>query len=114
MDWQILVAGLTIIQNGAGFYLYSGIALLASFAIIHYYLYLRLRDTGYNKNILNFLLVEVPIDYLRARAKYGWSPWPAYLMCPSLLIGSALLIIGVFKLSPQLILLPFPNSPFPC
>ena len=98
MDWQILGARFDQNPNGAGFYLYSGIALLASFAIIHYYLYLRLRDTGYNKNILNFLLVEVPIDYLRARAKYGWSPWPAYLMWPFLLIGSALLIIGVFKL----------------
>jgi hypothetical protein len=89
---------LTRIQNGAGFYLYSGIALLTCFAIIHYYLYLRLRDTGYNKNIFNFLLVEVPIDYLRVRVKYGWSPWPAYLMWPFLLIGSALFIIGVFKL----------------
>src|SRR6266481_4518622 len=98
MDWQILGTGLTRIQNGAGFYLYSGIALLACFAIIHYYLYQRLRDTGYNKNIFTFLLVEVPVDYLRVRAKYGWSPWPAYLMWPFLLIGSALLIIGVFKL----------------
>jgi len=98
MDLEILGTGLTRIQHGAIFYLYSGMALLACFAIIHYYLYLRLRDTGYNKNIFNFLLVEVPVDYLRVRVKYGWSPWPAYLMWHFLLIGLALLVTGVFKL----------------
>lgn len=85
-------------QHGATFYLYSGMFLLACFAIIHYYLYLRLRDAGHNKHILNFLLVEVPLDYLRVGAKYGWSPWPAYLMWLPLVLGLTLFVIGVFRL----------------
>ncbi len=92
---EIVLAG---ILNGARPYLYSGIILLACFAIVHYYLYLRLRDTGYHKTIFDFLLVEVPVDYLRLRAKYGWSPWPAYLMWPFLLIGAVLFVIGVSRL----------------
>jgi hypothetical protein len=98
MVWELFESVMPVIGNGASLYLYSGIILLAGFAIIHYYLYMRLRDTGYDKTIFNFLLVEVPVDYLRRRAKYGWSPWPAYLMWLFLLIGSCLLVIGVFRL----------------
>jgi hypothetical protein len=98
MEWELFETAIPGIPNGASFYLYGGIILLACFAIIHYYLYMRLRDTGYNKTIFNFLLVEVPVDYLRRRAKYGWSPWPAYLMWPFLLIGCCLFVIGVFRL----------------
>ncbi len=86
------------IQQGPTVYLYVGIFLLACFASIHYYLYLRLRDTGYKKSIFNFLLVEIPVDYLRIRAKYGWSAWPAYLVWPALIGGLVLFVIGVFKL----------------
>jgi len=98
MSWEPFETVTPGIHNSASFYLYSGIILLACFAIIHYYLYMRLRDTGYDKTIFNFLLVEVPLDYLRRRMKYGWSPWPAYLMWPFLLIGCSLFVIGVFRL----------------
>ena len=85
-------------QEGPTIYLYVGIFLLACFASLHYYLYLRLRDTGYKKSIFNFLLVDVPVDYLKTRAKYGWSAWPAYLVWPVLIGGLVLFVIGVFKL----------------
>jgi hypothetical protein len=84
--------------QGANAYLYIGMFLLACFGSIHYFLYLRLRDTGYKKHIFNFLVVVVPVDYLRVRAKYGWSPWPAYLVWPALIGGLVVLTIGVFKL----------------
>jgi hypothetical protein len=98
VGWEILSASLTLLNFGSNFYLYAGVACLACFAIIHYYLYLRLRDTGYNKSIFDFLLVEVPVDYLRLRTKYGWSPWPAYLLWPALVAGLVLFVIGVSKL----------------
>jgi hypothetical protein len=84
--------------QGSAFYLYIGVFLLACFVSIHYFLYLRLRDTGYKKHIFNFLLVEIPVDYLRVRAKYGWSPWPAYIVWPALIGGLVVFFIGVFKL----------------
>jgi len=80
------------------FFLYFGMFVLAFFAAAHYYLYLRLRDIGYKKHIFNFLLVAVPVDYLRNRTKYGWSAWPAYLVWPLLVGGLVLLVIGVFRL----------------
>ncbi len=82
----------------AKFFLYSGIFLLAFFAAVYYYLYLRLRDIGYRKHIFNFLLVAIPVDYLRNTAKYGWSAWPAYLVWPLLIGGLVLFVIGVFRL----------------
>jgi len=85
-------------MHTAKFFLYFGIFLLAFFAAEHYYLYLRLRDIGYKKSIFNFLLVAVPVDYLRNKTKYGWSAWPAYFVWPLLVGGLVLFVIGVFKL----------------
>jgi hypothetical protein len=61
-------------------------------------LYLRLRDIGIRKHIINFLLVEVPADYLRNRSKNGWSAWPAYLMWALLVCGLSLFVIAAFRL----------------
>ncbi len=98
MEWQSFVTTMIGAPQRAQSYLYAGMFLLASSASTHYYLYLRLRDTGYNKTIFDFLLVEIPVDYLRLRRKYGWSPWPAYLTWPMFVIGVVLLLTGVFKL----------------
>jgi len=78
--------------------MYCGIFLLAGFSITHYYLYLRLRDVGYRKSIFNFLLGEVPVDYLRLSRKHGWPRWPAYVIWPILVSGLILLSVGVFSL----------------
>ena len=88
----------TSVQAEAKRYLYAGMFFLVCFAIIHYYLYLRLRDVGHKKHIFNFLLVEVPTDYMRLRPKYGWSPWPAIVIWPLLISGLVLFVMGVFKL----------------
>ena len=79
-------------------YLYAGIFFLAWFAILHYYLYLRLRDAGHSKDISNFLPVEIPVDYWRLREKYEWSPWPAILVWPALVAGVSLIVVGIFRL----------------
>jgi len=79
------------------FLLYVGIFLIGFSASIHYYLYLRLRDTGKNYVIFN-LLEEVSKDYLRNRTKYGWPAWPAYLMWALLICGLVLFVTGVFRL----------------
>ena len=41
---------------------------------------------------------DTPFEYLRVRAKHGWSPWPAYLIWPCLIVGVALLVFGLFHL----------------
>jgi hypothetical protein len=78
--------------------LYVGFFLLGGFATLHYFLYLRLRDIGIDKTIFDFLLVAVPVDYLRNRQKYGWSVWPVLLMWVFLLAGISVFVMGVFRL----------------
>ena len=98
MSSAILLTAAVAVPAQAKPYLFAGMSFLASFAILHYYLYLRLRDAGQKKDIFNFLLVEVPIDYRRLRAKYNWSPWPAILVWPALIVGLLLFGLGVSKL----------------
>jgi hypothetical protein len=94
----ILTSGVVHTEASTMKYLYAGIFLLACFGVIHYFLYLRLRDAGHKKHIFNFLLFEVPVDYLRLGRKYAWSPWPAYFVWLVLVAGLILFIAGVFKL----------------
>ena len=82
----------------AKIFIYCGMSFLAGFSSIHYYLYLRLRDVGYRKSIFNFLLAEVPVDYLRLSTKHGWSRWPAYVIWPILIGGLVLFSVGVLNL----------------
>ena len=41
---------------------------------------------------------DMPAEYLRVRGKQGWSPWPVYLLWPTLLGGLAALVFGMFRL----------------
>ena len=83
---------------GTKILLYAGIFLLGGFAALHYFLYLRLRDIGINKNIFDFLLVAVPVGYLRNRKSNGWSAWPVFLMFILLVAGVLAFVIGGFRL----------------
>jgi hypothetical protein len=38
----------------------------------------------------------VPLEYLRLRRQHHWSPWPAYFVWPTALIGIACLVTGLF------------------
>ena len=81
----------------AEIYLYAGILLLGSSAALHYFLYLRLRDTGRNYIVFDWFWA-VFSDYLRLRSKNFWSPWPVFLVALMMVAGFALFCIGVFKL----------------
>ena len=35
--------------------------------------------------------------YLELRRKTGWSPWPVYLIRPSLLAGIAVIVLALFR-----------------
>jgi hypothetical protein len=37
-------------------------------------------------------------EYLKVRARHDWSPWPAYLLGPCVILGVALLVLGLFRL----------------
>jgi hypothetical protein len=80
------------------FYFYAGIILLVGCsAAIHYCLYLRLRDTG--KKYIAFNLAYVVVsDYLRERSERRWSPWPAYLVVPTAIVGFVFFFVGVFRM----------------
>ncbi len=41
---------------------------------------------------------DTPFAYLRVRSKHGWSPWPAYLLWPCMIVGIVIFALGVFRL----------------
>jgi hypothetical protein len=41
---------------------------------------------------------ELPAKYLKVCSQHRWSSWPVYLMWPSIILGLALLVIGLFRL----------------
>lgn len=55
------------------------------------YTFFRMSPTGKNG-------WDMPAEYLRIRNKHGWSPWPAYLLWPSLFGGVLALVVGLFRL----------------
>ena len=80
------------------FYLYAGVLLVGCSSAIHYFLYQRFRDTGRKYIAFNLVAVVLP-DYLRERSTRGWSPWPAYCVIPTAIVGFVLFVIGVVRLS---------------
>ena len=40
---------------------------------------------------------ELSAHYLAIRSKYGWSPWPAYLMWPCQISAVLLLLVGLLR-----------------
>jgi hypothetical protein len=62
---------------------------------------LTMLKSGYKFPYLKYLTKrnwEIPQDYLKQRAKHGWSPWVAYLIWPVAFIGVVCLVIGLFRL----------------
>jgi hypothetical protein len=75
----------------AEIYLYTGVLLLGSSAALHYFLYLRLRDTGRNYIVFDWFW-PVLTDYSRLRSKNRWSPWPVYLVVLTMVAGLAFVL----------------------
>lgn len=40
---------------------------------------------------------ELPAHYLEVRSKYGWSPWPVYLMWSCQIAGVLTLVVGLLR-----------------
>ena len=40
---------------------------------------------------------ELTAHYLEVRSKFGWSPWPVYLMWPCQVAGVLTLLVGVLR-----------------
>ena len=77
-----------------------GLALVASAVALFIYIELRMRDIGYKPSPFTKPIKyhNLPFEYLRVRARRGWSPWPAYLIWPCLIVGLLLLVFGVAHL----------------
>lgn len=41
--------------------------------------------------------MKLPSHYLRVCKQQGWSPWPAYFVWPSYILGAVLLIFGMLQ-----------------
>jgi|SRR5580704_1593787 hypothetical protein len=80
--------------------LVMGVLLIATSAILFAYIKLKLRDAGYGVSLWSRSTFDwvLPFNYLKARSKNGWSPWPAYLFPLTLLLGILGLIAGLFHL----------------
>lgn len=77
-----------------------GFALLGTFSVLFVHILFKMRSVGYNTNPLFSRPSDwaLPAEYLKLRAQHGWSPWPVYLLWPSLILGIGSLVIGLFRL----------------
>jgi len=77
-----------------------GFFLIGSGAVLFVHIQFKMRAVGYD----TFPLISTPKDwglpfeYLKIRGKHGWSPWPAYLVWPCYVAGTALLLFGLSHL----------------
>jgi len=77
-----------------------GFLLLGAYSILFIHIQFKMRDAGYDAYPLLWRPKDwgLPFEYLKIRAKHGWSPWPAYLVWPCLIAGVILLVFGLFHL----------------
>jgi len=82
----------------------AGLLLVGSSSVLYIHVQLKMVRAGYKmsfdvlKGSLGAKGLETPTQYLRVRAKEGWSPWPIYLFLPCMLAGIGLLVFGLFRL----------------
>jgi hypothetical protein len=77
-----------------------GFLLLGAFSVLFAHIQFKMRDAGYNTNPLASRPRDwkLPAEYLRIRDQHRWSPWPAYLIWPALVLGIVSLVFGLFHL----------------
>jgi hypothetical protein len=77
-----------------------GFLLIGAYAVLFVHIQFKMRSVGYK----TYPMVSRPSDwglavkYLKIRSQHGWSPWPAYLLWPSLILGVVTLVVGLFRL----------------
>ena len=82
----------------------AGLLLIGSSSLLYIHVQLQMVRAGYRTSFdvlrgpLSAKGVDAPKQYLKVRAKHGWSAWPIYLFLPCLLGGMGLLVFGLFHL----------------
>jgi hypothetical protein len=79
-----------------------GLLLIGTSGVLFFHVLCKTTMVGHHlpSNFFEFkgIIWTVPLAYLRARSRQGWSAWPAYLIWPFGLAGSVLLVLGLFRL----------------
>jgi hypothetical protein len=75
-------------------YLVLGLVILGIPGAVTYYIYRQLSDLGFRAIWWPTYFTE----YIRVRRKHAWPIWPVHLSWLSLVIGAALLFLGVSRL----------------
>jgi hypothetical protein len=78
-----------------------GFVLIGAFAVLFIHIQFKMRGIGYKTYPVfsrGLYDLSLPAEYLKVRAKHGWSPWPLYLMWPCLIVGLAALVFGLSRL----------------
>jgi hypothetical protein len=73
---------------------------MATYSILFIHIQFKMSEVGYKTYALMARPYghKLPGEYLKIREKHGWSPWPVYLMGPCLLVGTCMLVVGLFRL----------------
>jgi hypothetical protein len=77
-----------------------GFLLIATSSVLFIQIQFKMREIGYKTYPMFNRPIDwiLPAEYLRVRRRQGWSPWPAYLVWPSLVFGMVALVVGLFRL----------------
>jgi hypothetical protein len=82
----------------------AGLFLIGSSSVLYIHVQLKMVRAGYRTSFdvlrgpLSAKGLKTPTQYLKVRAKEGWSPWPIYLFPLCMVAGIGLLVFGLFRL----------------
>ena len=71
-----------------------GLVFLCVFVALDALVRIRMKSIGYKWVFLRGGTFDYG-EYLKVRAKHGWSAWPVYLLWGTLVVGLLLFILGV-------------------
>ncbi len=74
-----------------------GFALIGVGSVMWWHLQLVMTRAGYKTRMFQQFPNDIglPVQYLKVRSGHGWSPWPAYLIWPCLVLGILFLVGGL-------------------
>lgn len=82
-----------------------GLCLIGTASGLFFHLQLKMARAGYKTSYAFFGEPfgangwDTPVQYLKLRAKHGWSPWPAYLLGPRVLLRVVVFVRVCFDCS---------------
>ncbi len=82
----------------------AGLMLIGGAVVLYTHIQLQMIRAGYKTSYAylkrpvlasnNWLTL---VQYLKVRAKHGWSPWPVYLLGPCFVLGIIVLLLGFLR-----------------